>query len=170
MYPFQYTTTTTTTTTTTQTLPALPSSMFESDYEMLDILKKAAMRSTVENKHAAALLKGNYKNKLIIGFNRPIKEKVKYKTIHAEINAIFNFPYDKKAIKGMDIIVIRNKNGNLKNSRPCNHCIDKMANVGIRKVFYSNDEGNIVYEYLEKMERIHVSSGWKHELREKDKE
>jgi deoxycytidylate deaminase len=161
-------TTTTTTTTTTLVLPTLPSTKSEFDYETLDLLKKTAMRSTVENKHAAALLKGNYKNKLIIGFNRPIKEKVKYKTIHAEVNAIFNFPYDKKAMRGMDIIVIRNKNGHLKNSRPCNHCIDKMITVGIRKVFYSNDDGDIVFEYLEEMERTHISSGWKHELREKE--
>lgn len=143
-------------------------SVSEFDDDMLNTLKKAAMRSSVESKHAAALLKGNYKNKIIIGFNRPIKEKIKYKTIHAEMNAIYNFPYDKKAIKGMDIIVIRNKNGNLKNSRPCNHCIEEMCNVGIRKVFYSNDEGKIVFEYIEKMEKTHISSGWKHVLREQD--
>jgi deoxycytidylate deaminase len=52
----------------------------------------------------------------------------------------------------------------LKNSRPCNHCIDKLIKVGIYKVYYSNENGIIVSEIVEDMEKLHISSGTKYQL------
>ena len=81
--------------------------------------------------------------------------------MHAEITVFEKLP--RKKVKGMDILVIRiNKNFALKNSRPCNQCIDKLIKFGIRKVFYSNEDGIIVSEFVERMEKIHISSGTKH--------
>ena len=63
----------------------------------------------------------------------------------------------------MDILVIRvNKNLTLKNSRPCSQCIDKLSKLGIRKVFYSNEEGDIVWEFVEQMKKTHISAGTRH--------
>jgi hypothetical protein len=56
------------------------------------------------------------------------------------------------------------KNNRLKNSRPCNHCIDKLIKVGIYKVYYSNENGIIVSEIVEDMEKLHISSGTKYQL------
>lgn len=130
--------------------------------ETLKLLTKMASDSAIYYKHAAALISGNtiYSS----GINKFIKEikdknnKIHYKTMHAEINVFENFP--KRNVKGMDILVIRiNKNFALKNSRPCNQCIDKLNKIGIRKVYYSDDNGNIVSERVEDMERLHISSG-----------
>jgi deoxycytidylate deaminase len=79
-------------------------------------------------------------------------------TIHAEIETIAN-SY-KKYVKGMDIMIIRIGALNvLRNSRPCNSCIDTMKRKGIRKVYYSTEEGLIRYEYIKEMQKDHISSG-----------
>ena len=132
--------------------------------EPLKLLKKTANESIVHYKHAAALISGNTIHSF--GANKFIKEikindQIYYKTIHAEIMVFNKLP--KKRVRGMDILVIRiNKNFALKNSRPCAQCIDKLNKMGIRRVFYSNDEGNIVSELVEKMEKTHISSGTRH--------
>ena len=142
--------------------------MYEDFEEYIDLLKKLAVNSDINCKHAAALLYNNniYSpsiNKFIKSFDIKSKNtdeiQTHYKTIHAEISVFLNFP-KKKSMKGMDIIVIRiNKNLALKNSRPCNHCIDKLKKIGIRKVFYSNEDGKIISEFINDMEKIHISSG-----------
>lgn len=131
----------------------------------LELLTKLASDSIIYYKHAAALLCGT--NLYSLGINKFVGEfkdkdnKVHYKTVHAEINVFKNFP--KKNVKGMDILVIRiNKKFVLKNSRPCNQCIDKLRKIGIRRVYYSNDEGSITSENVEMMEKRHVSSGTRH--------
>lgn len=131
-------------------------------HHLIETMKKKALNSDLQYKHSACLI---HRNKMIsIGLNKYIKmSKIDYKTsVHAEIDAILQS--DIKEIKGLDIIIIRVKklaNGELvlKNSRPCNNCIDKMKTYGIRKVYYSNDNGDIVYEFLESMPKIHISSG-----------
>jgi deoxycytidylate deaminase len=133
--------------------------MFE---DSIKILKKNALCSDIINKHGAALIK----NSLILttGYNKFItsnKNNGNLSTIHAEIHAISKYP--KKYVKNMDLIVIRinnnNINANLKNSRPCSSCIDKLTKMGIRKVYYSNCFGEIVCEFVKNMEKIHESSG-----------
>ncbi len=122
----------------------------------LNVLKKVAMNSDLNHKHGACLMNGN--TIYSIGFNRYIKENF---TIHAEVDAICKLNI--KSLKGLDILIIRintKTNCKLKNSRPCNACIDKLSERGIRKVYYSNDLGQIVYEYIENMQKIHTSSGY----------
>ena len=131
----------------------------------IEILKNKAQCSQISYKHAAALI---YKENIYsTGFNKFLKVKsfqinkeksIYYKTIHAEINAICQIP--KHLAKGKDILVIRiNKNLDLKNSRPCNHCIEKLLKIGIRKVHYSNEFGIIISEFLSDMEKTHTSAG-----------
>lgn len=129
---------------------------------IIDDLKQLAMKSDVSNKHSAALIKNN--TILKYAFNKFVKKEVindsiYHLTIHAEINAIYSY-YNKKNVKGFDIIVIRiNKFGTeLKNSRPCNHCIKKLIKLGISKVYYSNENGDVVYEYLDDMKLLHTCS------------
>lgn len=142
---------------------------------VIETLKKKALYSNLQYKHSAGLI---HKYRIISsGFNKyiPISSKgnnniiskTDLKTsIHAEIDAILQTDTKSKSkfIRGLDIIIIRIKelsNGDivLKNSRPCNSCIDKMRTYGIRKVYYSNDKGDIVYEFLEEMPKLHTSSG-----------
>lgn len=130
--------------------------------DLLEHLKKIATFSEISFRHAAALIKGQTMyscecNKYINEI-KGIRNK-KCKTIHAEVNVICNYPH-KKSIKGMDIIVIRiNKSSSLRNSRPCSDCINKLDKVGIRKVIYSNETGELVSEFVKDMPKIHTSSG-----------
>ena len=54
-----------------------------------------------------------------------------------------------------------NKAGLIKNSRPCNQCIDEMIKYRIKKIIYSSDTGEIHCEKPENMKQLHISSGWK---------
>ena len=60
------------------------------------------------------------------------------------------------------MVVRINKNGLLRNSRPCNQCLDTMIKYRIKKIVYSTDDGNINCEKPENMKQLHVSSGWKY--------
>jgi len=134
---------------------------YDKFYDNIQTLKKIAKNSPLQHKHSACLMKGD---KIIsMGYNKYIKESiinnnvVKF-TIHAEIDALCKL--DKKLIKGHDILIIRiSKSYNLKNSRPCNSCIEKLKRRGIRKVYYSNEYGNIICEFLEDMHKLHICSG-----------
>ena len=133
---------------------------------ILESLKKTAMKSSVNNRHSAALIKKD--TVLNSSYNKFIKQvlirkdnctSIHYLTIHAEVNAICSY-YDKKSVRGMDLIVIRinNYGTKLKNSRPCNDCIIKLRKLGIRKVYYSDEKGEIVFEYVNNMKFLHICS------------
>lgn len=130
-------------------------------YHEIETLKKIANQSTLLHKHGACLL---HKSKIVsIGYNKYFNiwnyNGIKVKTtIHAEIDTISKYP--NKYVKGMDIMIIRIGGSNtLRNSRPCNSCIDTLKKKGIRKVYYSTDEGHIMFEYIRDMSKIHISSG-----------
>ncbi len=121
------------------------------NYNIIDFLIKKTEYSDIFYRHSSAII---YSNKILsYGVNK-VKNGI---SIHAEMDAILNSKFD---IQGHDIIVIRYSN-NMKNSRPCNNCIKNMKKKGIRKVYYSNDTGEIVYEYIEEMEEKHDSAVFK---------
>ena len=124
-------------------------------------LEKLSKNSDITHKHAAALI---YNNDIIsTGINKYVSYNNLKQTIHAEINATINIKKIKKHNKiSLDLIVIRSKNNILKNSRPCNNCIDRLVKLKIRKVYYSNEYGLIVSEFVNNMEKIHISSATKY--------
>lgn len=130
--------------------------MKDFDYTIIEYLKKISTKSSVTHRHAAGLL---LNDKLISsGINKFIfiNECSFNKTLHAEIAALSCI--SKKNTRGLDLVVIRNKNNNLQNSRPCSACIDKLQKAGIRKVYFSDENGEIVHEVVENMEKTHISS------------
>lgn len=128
--------------------------------DQIEILKKVAQNSDMYYKHSACLLQGTKIFK--IGFNKYFKtlvfdDKNVKLSIHAEIDVLYKL--DKKYM-GLDILIIRiGKNGLLRNSRPCNSCIDKLRAKGIRKAYYSNNNGDILCEFIDTMQKTHISSG-----------
>jgi len=133
------------------------------DPDFLEVLKRVASHSSINNRHAAAIIHNEKYtlNKRFIGFNKfiNVKNKDYLKTIHAELDVVYRY---KKLLRGADILVVRvNKSNNLRNSRPCNHCISTLCKLGIRKVYYSNDNGDIVYEFVQDMPFLHTSSAHK---------
>lgn len=114
------------------------------------------------HKHAACLMTGGK----VIGvgvnkyFNIKVNQTSMITSVHAEMDVLAGT--SAKLSKGMDILIIRiGKSMMLRNSRPCNACIDKLRQRGIRKAYYSNAEGQIVYEFVNTMPKLHQSSGCK---------
>lgn len=127
---------------------------------ILPILKKMALNSALANKHAACLFRGV--ELFAFGVNKYFNVKLQNKNIllgvHAEVDALSNV--NAKMLNGMDILIIRcNKNLKLQNSRPCNACIKKLQQKGIRKAYYSTSDEKIVCELVDEMPKIHDSSG-----------
>lgn len=104
---------------------------------------KEALKSTHIFKIGAVIFD---KNKIISrGHNYSCKSVKSYNTkfvkwkgsIHAEVDAIIKA---RKPLKGLSILVIRiNKNGKLGLAKPCKNCTKYINHVGIRKVFYSDN-------------------------------
>jgi len=102
-----------------------------------------------EYKHGAVLVRGGTvlntscnKNKYKAWANRFRKKKCGHATIHAEIGAILGL--DRSITEGGTIYVVRvGRTGDLKNSKPCPMCEAAMQFVGIKRVVYSNENGEI---------------------------
>jgi deoxycytidylate deaminase len=135
-------------------------------HDILNNLKKTALKSPVKSRHSALLIKKNMILKPFYNkFTRCVildDEKKFYFTIHAEIQAMQFF----KNVSGFDLVVIRlSRDGtHFTNSRPCNDCILKMRQLGIRKVFYSNENSEIICKNVNEMDLIHVCSAVKNYL------
>jgi deoxycytidylate deaminase len=60
--------------------------------------------------------------------------------------------------KNLKMIVIRLNNlGQLKNSKPCNHCLESLKMFGIKKVYYSIEDGSILKCKTDNLEKDHLS-------------
>ena len=58
------------------------------------------------------------------------------------------------------MVVRFGKCGELKNSRPCNNCLETMVKYKIKKIMYSVDDGSVIAEKPGNMKKTHTSSGW----------
>ena len=109
-----------------------------------------AEQSTYGNiSHGAVLVKGgsvinassNKDNSCSFGsrFRDPDRGRA---TLHAELGCILNL--DKSVTQGATIYVVRvGKRGDFKMSKPCPMCNGALKHVGIKKVFYTSDEGTL---------------------------
>lgn len=74
-----------------------------------------------------------------------IKNKYKkfIESLHAEQHAIISVK-NRKTLKGASILVIRlNKNNELRLAKPCEMCMGFIKHVGISKIYYSTNNGEI---------------------------
>jgi hypothetical protein len=101
--------------------------------------------------------------------------------LHAEINAIYTYLLSEYNIRlsiindrinvgsmsllnkirnilsNKKIIVVREQNGRLRNSKPCTHCAKYMLHLGVKSVEYSDDNGSIVRCLIENLENTVLS-------------
>lgn len=61
-----------------------------------------------------------------------------------------------------DILVFRNSLHGIKNSRPCADCLETMKQIGIRRVYYSSNSGEIICEKVSQMVSNHHSKMSRH--------
>ena len=59
-------------------------------------------------------------------------------------------------------MVIRRSSTGIKNSKPCSECIKTMKSLNIRRVYYSDNDGSIVYEKVSNMVSSHRSQMTRH--------
>jgi tRNA(Arg) A34 adenosine deaminase TadA len=112
----------------------------------------------VRSKHVAIVIK-NTKILSEPSFNYLIEND----TIHAEISAMQNFLKKNKKtcdrmIKKISLIVLRvNRYNELVNSKPCYHCLEYLKNIGIKNIYFSDDNGNIIKEKTKYMKTEHIT-------------
>lgn len=108
--------------------------------KFFDVAKALSKKSTYHHQMGAVVVK---KNRVLgVGFNKPGKthprSNNKFKTIHAELDAILGLPLDE--LRGADIYVYREyRDGSLAMAKPCLHCQQLLVEVGIRTVYYTNN-------------------------------
>jgi len=105
-----------------------------------ETVTREAMKSECTFKHGACLV---YKNKIIAqGYNKYIYNKVNDKqrryTIHAEVDCVAKIPPKAFDSTKLELYVVRiNKQGDLKDSKPCNNCYNFLIRRNIHKIFFS---------------------------------
>ena len=57
----------------------------------------------------------------------------------------------------LKLIVVRWNGTRFTMSKPCKHCIEFIKTTGIKKIYYSDDSGNLVYEHIRDIESNHIS-------------
>lgn len=143
------------------------------NYNIIDKLIEEARNSVIEHQLSAAIIKNN---KLLTKpcCNIPINKSYNKScsTIHAEINAILRYGLRPQGLYGsgnklimnkknkkIDVIVIRiNKINEMCNARSCFHCLKTMKELGIRRVYYSINSNEIIYENIKDMFSIQITA------------
>ena len=115
------------------------------------IIKKAieeCEQSTYKLALGAVIFKGN--RILSSGHNEIRSSSIsnKYKkfknSLHAEQAAVLNI--DWRRLKGASILVLKlsKVQKKLSNAKPCDMCLQLLKTIGIKKIYYSNQYGEIV--------------------------
>lgn len=107
-------------------------------------IKAAACSNNERAKVGAALFKGN---KLIsVAWNDTRKthpnSPYRFKAIHAEFG-VFLGNYKTEVVGGTLFVARIDKHGKLKIAKPCALCEEFVLAAGIKKVFYTNRQGQI---------------------------
>lgn len=77
----------------------------------------------------------------------PLKYKKFEHTVHAEQSALNGVNW--KTLKNASILVMRmNISGNISMAYPCDYCKDSIRYVGIKHLYYSNRNGEIIKEKI----------------------
>lgn len=106
--------------------------------KFFDLARLMSKKSTYHHQMGAVVVK---KSRVLgLGFNKPgkthPKSKTKFKTIHAELDAILGVSLEE--LKGSDIYVYREySDGSYAMAKPCPHCQELIVELGIRNVYYT---------------------------------
>lgn len=115
----------------------------------LNTALKQAMRSEFRQRLGAVIFKGQ--RILGVGYNRVgcsqnrLKASHWQDSRHAEVDALLDAlrRHSAEELRGADILVVRLKKDNSFGlALPCNHCYNTLKNIGIRRVHFSDNDGN----------------------------
>lgn len=114
--------------------------------------------------HAIMLYFGSHNVKNLY-YNSKTKYNVKNKRKNNNFSNSKNKKYEKmlRSLRNAEMIVIRKPNSDVIDhyleSRPCNECVKMMKKLGIKKVHYSNEKGEIITEKVKDMALKHNTPG-----------
>lgn len=146
---------------------ALNSKKFDS---LCGRLKIETEKATTSSKLAAAVISGykilslgtstNHKNHIRVGIKQT---KCSLLTVHAEVSALQNLKHKCHDSRSIDLMVVRyDSEGRACISKPCVHCVCYFECLPIRRVYYYNKEGVLVYENKRDLVSTHLSCGSRH--------
>lgn len=96
-------------------------------------IREASRARHKQHRLGAVLLKGG----------KPVASAHNFDRTHAEVAAMDRVW--KSELQGLTILVVRaRKGGGLGMAKPCPDCMEKLVAAGIKKVVYSDDDGNLV--------------------------
>ena len=67
-----------------------------------------------------------------------------------------------KKLKKTDILVFRTSVTGIKNSKPCSQCIETLKYFNIRGVYYTSENGVLVYEKMSDIQNNHQCQMTRH--------
>jgi deoxycytidylate deaminase len=116
---------------------------------MINTAMKEAIKSSCRCKHGAIITKGG--SVIARGYNsyrpHPIWGTGPLSTLHAEAAAIRYAVAMGCSTSGATMYIARHgENSNM--SRPCSGCMARIRKAGIRKIVYTNVEGEIITEAI----------------------
>jgi len=139
------------------------------DNYVINILKEKATESKLRMKHCACLTCGGKVMCINVNTSRTKFCSAILPCGHSELMCIYEWwntckkKVDKKKRKlsRMKLYVLRLKpNGKMGNSAPCILCTNFMKECGIKKISYSDSDGNIISINISDYETKHESNGF----------
>lgn len=115
-----------------------------------DLARNVAFNSDYGKiRHGAILVRGGsvinscFNKDKFCSFGSKFRDPARgHATIHAELGCVLGIP--RNITTGADIYVCRiNRRGEFRNSKPCAMCHEVLKHVGIKRVYYTGDEGII---------------------------
>jgi len=119
-------------------------------------------KSDLLQNHCALVIKKGKPVIYGINHNRTYVNKKLIYSLHAETDALHRYCkiIHKNTNLNVDVFVVRiDKNNKLKNSYPCNSCIRRLFEIGVKNLYYSNEDGIIVKERVCNLENRFCTSG-----------
>jgi deoxycytidylate deaminase len=116
----------------------------------IEFAKRVAEQSNYGKfRHGAVLVKGSSVRSISCNKHRHCSFGARFRkeghgeaTLHAELGAILGI--ERSTTQGSTVYVARiNKEGEARISKPCPMCEAAMRHVGVRRVYYTNEQGKI---------------------------
>lgn len=109
---------------------------------LFEIAKQLSRKSSYKYRVGAVVVRSG--KPIGFGFNKPQKTHPKssneFRTIHAELDAMIGL--SREEISGADLYIFReHKDGHIALARPCDHCLALIREYGIRRIYYTIDNG-----------------------------
>lgn len=115
---------------------------------MISHASKVAQKSECNFQHGAVIVRAG--SVLAAGYNNdrahPSWGGGPFDAIHAEAAAIRMARSKGCSLEGATLYVVRYHESGMRMSRPCPDCMDKIREAGIKKIVYSDRDGDIKHE------------------------